>query len=268
MKLNIINTASSPIFYSEQPIMDSSELAAQLQNFVEKPFSYRKQFLQKYFGFAFDGYSYYGQENSSNQASSDMLHSFVFSDFYDIERYPDEFQSIIKLQWPLMKQQVKAFEHAILTQLKLTDVLTQYQQSFGHMMSANFYPAINDLKQYGEDNTRLSEHPDVSLITVFPFGFDKDFQYQDLNGDWHSLPATNKCVAFLGHLTEWFTKGEYKALNHRVQLSSNRNLARTSFALFSLPFPKTQISRFANESNSREVITSEQYFQQYLSIWD
>ncbi|MDP0563001.1 MAG: 2OG-Fe(II) oxygenase family protein [Candidatus Endonucleobacter sp. (ex Gigantidas childressi)] len=236
-------------------------------NFINKDKPYRYQYLQQHFGQAFDGYSFYGQQDSKNQSPEDMLHSFVFSDFYPIQQYPVEFQPYLSKEWQLITEKVRAIEISILQQFSLQHTLQQ--QSMGHMMSANFYPATDQLANNTENTTRLSEHPDVSLMTVFPFGIDQDFEYQLSNGSWQQIAVTNKVIVFSGYLMEWLTRGAIKALNHRVRLATHGDQPRYSFALFSLPYPQSTISRRASlDSAVIESITAEQYFQQYLNLWD
>ena len=93
------------------------------------------------------------------------------------------------------------------------------------MANGQYYPPI----AANSAPVRLTEHPDASLVTVFPFGVDDDFEYQDAAGRWRRLPSDGGAVAFAGHLLEWMSGGRAKALNHRVRLGGSRR-ERFSFA--------------------------------------
>jgi len=220
------------------------------------------------YGYAFDGYSYYGQEDSTHQAPGDLLHSFVFSDFFQVERYPVEFQSYIADSWPLLTATLRSIEQQILQSLPGT-VSQLYREHIRHMMTANFYPPLAEFEHAAAGNTRLSEHPDVSLFTLFPFGMDQDFEFQDADGDWHSAPDTNTMVAFPGYLLEWLSDGDIKALNHRVRLTANREQERFSFGVFSIPGRDATLSRtLASTPDQVEHLSAQSYFEQYISLWD
>ncbi|MFT5878633.1 MAG: isopenicillin N synthase-like dioxygenase, partial [Salibacteraceae bacterium] len=104
-------------------------------------------------------------------------------------------------------------------------------------------------------------HEDVSLFTIFPFGFDSDFQYQNRGSEWQKIPATTDIVIFPESLLESFTNGEIKALNHKVVLPKTTNEKRFSFAYFLLPYPKREFT-----VNGKK-IRSEDYFENYLALF-
>lgn len=256
------------LIITDTPILSREPVCRCLQEFVSREQAYRQRFLQKKYGYAFDGYSYYGQEDSTHQAPDDLLHTFVFSDFFPVEKYPVEFQSYIAGSWPLLKPNLLGIETQILRSLP-DRVAGLYREHMGHMMTANCYPPLAEFERAAEGNTRLSEHPDVSLFTVFPFGMDEDFEFQDSDGEWHSAPDTGTMVAFPGYLLEWLSHGDIKALNHRVRLSANREQARYSFGVFSIPGRDAVLSRpLASTPDQFEHLSAQSYFEQYLSMWD
>lgn len=237
------------------------DLPQRLKAFVGSDPAHRRKYLQQCFGFAFDGYSYIGQTDSRNQGAEDLLHSFVFSDFYSADRYPQELRPYIESHWRGLTRFVRKVESALLDELGLDLVAAQHQR-MAHMMSANYYPPI----VANSAPVRLTEHPDASLVTVFPFGVDDDFEYQDAAGRWRRLPSDGGAVAFAGHLLEWMSGGRAKALNHRVRLGGSRR-ERFSFALFSLPRSGAVLRRVAVGDGPAEMTTAE-YLRWHLSRWD
>ena len=248
------------------PLLSADAAILSLRSYMQRDVAYRCRFLQKNYGYGFDGYSHYGQADSTHQAAEDMLHSFVFSDFYPVERYPQEFHGYINAHWPALTRTLSGIESAILEQLSLKDGISQYQAHIGHMMSANYYPAPADFARAAQDNSRLSEHPDVSLFTVFPFGIDRDFEYQDEQDRWQKVPLTDTMLVFPGYLMEWMSAGAIKALNHRVSLNNESDAERFSFAVFSLPFPAATLHREVGQRVQN--ITAANYFRDYLRLWD
>ncbi len=239
-----------------------------LRNFMLRDEAYRRRYLQREFDYAFDGYSHYGQVGSSHQAADDLLYSFVFSDFSHRERYPREFQAYIRNEWPTLTATLREIELSLLRQLPF-DLSNFHRTSIGHMMSANYYPPVAGFDTPAAGNTRLSEHPDVSLLTIFPFGIDRDFEYQDAVGNWHRAPPSTNMVAFPGYLLEWLSGGVVKALNHRVRLDRRRNTDRYSFAVFSIPRPDTiLLSKPPKQGAEAEQLSARDYFQQYTGLWD
>ena len=247
------------------PALAPGQLPARLRSFVQAEATHRREHLQERFGYAFDGYSYMGQADSRNQGAEDMLHSFVFSDFFPAERYPSELRPYIDRAWSPLKGIVRNIEARLLGALGLDHVVAQHR-AMGHMMSANYYPPVAENGAAANSaELRLAEHPDASLVTVFPFGLDDDFEYLDAHGRWRAAPAqaTSTVVAFPGHLLEWMSGGRVKALNHRVRLSEGRRSERFSFALFSLPFPQATLRDGAGRS-----MAAEEYVRWHLSLWD
>ena len=125
------------------------------------------------------------------------------------KRYPKPFQAFVRCHWPALATQMRSLEMSMLGSLH-ADVVNWYQQFAGHMMSANFYPPLEHFDTVAAGNTRLSAHPDVSFFTVFPFGLDSAFEYEDERGQWLSTPVTDKMIAFPGYLLEWLSNGQVK----------------------------------------------------------
>jgi hypothetical protein len=256
------------LILTDIPVLPVAPILRCMQEFMSMSMSYRRGFLQKAYGFAFDGYSYYGQPDSSHQAADDLLHTFVLSDFYSHERYPKPFQAFVRDHWPTLAGQMRTLEMSMLGSLQ-ADVSNWYQQFAGHMMSANFYPPLEHFDTVAAGNTRLSAHPDVSLFTVFPFGLDSAFEYEDERGRWLSAPVTDKMIAFPGYLLEWLSNGQVKALNHRVRLDADQNRERYSFAVFSIPARGAMVSRpSAAAGEARQSLSAQAYFQHYCGLWD
>lgn len=256
------------LILTNTPVLPVASILHCMQDFMSTTTAYRRGYLQKEYGFAFDGYSHHGQADSSHQAADDLLHSFVLSDFYAHERYPSAFQAFVRDQWPALADAVGNLEMSILGSVQ-ADVTNWYQQFAGHMMSANFYPPLQHFDTVAAGNTRLSAHPDVSLLTVFPFGLDSAFEYQDEHGQWLPAPVTDTMIAFPGYLLEWLTQGRVKALNHRVRLDAAQDRERHSFAVFSIPAPGATVSRpSAAPGEAPELLSAPQYFQHYCSLWD
>ncbi len=246
---------------SDVKSFSNKKLKTAFQDFLKKDKSYKKNYLQKEFSYGFDGYSYLGQEDSSNQYASDLLHSFVLSDFCDPNNFPKEFCDFYAKQWQELQAEIRKLETQIIQQLALPGLSEFYTEHIGHMISCNFYPKTNGFSTTAKNKTRLSEHTDVSLFTIFPFGFDRDFFYQNSKQEWVQIDATDQVVIFPGYLLQYYTQGKIKALNHCVRLPENKNEDRFSFAYFSLPYPKHQFKI------GKEVLSSERYFENYLSLF-
>jgi len=246
---------------TDLPAISLANLPAALKGFCLQPLPYRLQHLQSTYEIAFDGYSYPGQQDSRNQGPEDHLHSFVFSDFSPRECYPQQFQAFIRDQWAPLCRQVHALEQSILLALGLESIASQHQRHFGHMMSANYYPAA---RQTGVDSSglRLSAHPDVSLLTVFLQGLGPGFEYRDAAGCWCDAPVRQRVTVFAGELLEWLSDGTVPALRHRVSESAD-NGDRFSFALFSLPQPGTELASIEGAK-----ITTEDWYRLHLEQWD
>ncbi len=246
--------------------LDSSDLLEAFRTFIRRVRDYQLRFLQKRYGYAYDGFSYYGQSDSSHQAEDDLISTFVLSEFYPVERYPVEFQTFLKGSWKEVVQTVRALESELLTQLAITGLLDFYRQNAGHMVSNNYYPPQQKFDTAAAGNTRLSAHPDASLFTVFPFGIDQELELQVTceSGEsvWRSVDATNSILLYPGYLMEMWTQGEIKAMNHRVRLSNNSAAERFTFSFFSLPFPLREF-----EMPGRGIMTSEGYFSAYGALF-
>ena len=229
-------------------------------NFLSKPFDYRSSFLQSNFELAFDGYSYWGQEDSLNQYSTDMLHSFVLSDLHEIDRFPVEFQDFLRSEWPRLIEQVKNLEIKLIKENNLPFEHLYKEDKITYMMSCNYYPKPTGKVESGKDNTRLSAHTDVSLFTTFPYGISRGLSYLQ-NGKQLELGEKNETITFSGYLTELLSNGEVKALKHQVELPSNDEAERFSFALFSIPKPSCKI-----EINGK-LVSGKEYYSKYLSLF-
>ncbi|MCB1705970.1 MAG: hypothetical protein KDI17_13980 [Halioglobus sp.] len=256
------------LILTDIPLWPATPMLAATREFMQSAMSSRCRYLQKCYGLAFDGYSHCGQVDSTHQAPGDLLHTFVYSDIYPPERYPPPFQPCLRQQWPALTRQLQTLEVSLLAAYR-EDLRPWYQQSVGHMMSANYYPPQRQFSAAAAGNTRLSAHPDVSLFTVFPFGLDSAFEYEDALGQWHPAPAADTMVAFPGYLLEWLSGGRIKALNHRVRLDADAARERYSFAVFSIPMPGTTVSRASpTPGQPRQQLTAQGYFEHYGSLWD
>ncbi|CAA0098288.1 Uncharacterised protein [Halioglobus japonicus] len=256
------------LILTDIPILSVAPIQRAMQGFMAEPMCSRRDFLQKAYGFAFDGYSHYGQPDSSHQAADDLLHSFVLSDHYPAARYPNAFQPFVREHWPALASQIRTLQLSLLSTLP-AELTTWYRQFAAHMLSANFYPPLQHFSATAAGNTRLSAHPDVSLFTVFPFGLDSAFEYEDGHGQWLSAPATDCMIAFPGYLLEWLSHGRIKALNHRVRLDTDHSRERYSFAVFSIPARGATVARPSHTPGKNpEVLTAQAYFAHYCGLWD
>ncbi len=246
--------------------LDGSELLESFRTFIHQVRDYQLRFLQKRYGYAYDGFSYYGQTDSSHQAADDLISTFVFSEFYPVDRYPEEFQGFLKGGWHNVVEIVRSLETDLLTQLDIPGLLDFYRQNAGHMVSNNYYPPQQQFTTTAADNTRLSAHPDASLFTVFPFGIDKELELQVVGecGEsvWKSVDAVDSILLYPGYLMEMWSQGALKAMNHRVRLSANSAAERFTFSFFSLPFPQREF-----EMPGRGLMTSESYFSAYGALF-
>lgn len=257
MTANLVNKGRYFIYNS--PTFPDGLLKQGLMKFVQSPDENKSKYLQKNYSYGFDGYSYLGQEDSTNQYPTDLLHSFVISDFVPPHEFPIEFASFFAKEWDVLESKIRDIEKEMITYLNLPGLIAFYDSHIGHMISCNYYPAIS--KGEMPEKTRLSSHMDVSLFTIFPFGFDSDFTFETENGNWVEIPATNDIVIFPGYLLELLSDGKWKGLNHRVELPSDFTKERFSFAFFSLPYPKHQFPI------GFQKYTSESYFQSYLDLF-
>ena len=228
------------------------------KEFMSQDISYRKQFTQKNYNYAFDGYSFLGQVDSTNQYEKDLLHSFVISEFHPANKFPFEFQYFLKNYWLELTNKLKKVEIEILKNIKIDnkkDILDFHNNYIGYMMSMNYYPSYINYKK----ERRLSVHKDVSLLTVFPFGISKGLTLIDETGKQTDIDATDRLIAFPGYLLECLTNGKIKGLNHFLKFDGLHNKKRFSYASFSIPKP----------CNSLPILnlSTKDYFNSYLSLF-
>jgi len=254
------NPFSQGPVYLDTPPKPIQQIEDNIKAFISRPSSYRQRYLQSNYGVAFDGYSYDGQQDSLNQGADDPLHSFVLSDFSPIESFPVEFAPFLNNHWHSLCRDITQIEVRMLDTID-TALAQQFTDCFGHMMSANYYPKQSS-RHAKAPKFRLSEHPDVSLMTVFPNGVDHCFQYQHPETNAWCAIEPGRPIVFAGHLLEWLTDGRIKALNHRVVYEQN-DQERCSFALFSLPYPNSSLKSLAGNH-----IAAEAFYQEHLSLWD
>lgn len=239
------------IWYTGVPAFDSSNHESCMRAFLAREEVYKHDFLQTKLNKLFEGYSYIGQDDSLNQGSYDNLYTYVLSDFFDRDRHPKEFQPIFREQETLVKA-ITDLEKSFLKVLD-ADLFAFYEEHVVHSLSANFYPP-NDSNQ-----VRLTPHPDGSLLTVFPFGMDEEFQFETPDGKWQTVEKTNEVVCFSGYLMERMT--DIKALNHKVEKKGPQH-ERFSFAYFAIPHPDHHFQM------KGEKVSSEDYFARYLSLFE
>lgn len=245
------------IFISDRPALKDSLLDNSFMSFVHQNESYKRDFLQKNYSYAFDGFSFKGQTDSSNQGYDDLMDTFVFSDLCAEHKFPAEFDAYFENEWNDTLSKIEKWEEVLLAELDL-NINTS---AIGHMVSCNYYPATRHFQTTSRGNTRLSAHPDVSLFTVFPFGVESGFTYKNPRGEWVELGKLENWTVFPGYFLECLTNGDLKALEHKVVLPIDRDLERTSYAFFSLPRPNTEWA-----INGMKV-TPENYFEKYLNLF-
>jgi isopenicillin N synthase-like dioxygenase len=250
-----------PIYEADLTARQDLGLRKALYSFVQQPMTYKLNYLQAEFDQSNDGYSYWGQTDSQNQYATDMLHSFVISEFSPSEKFPLEFSDFFSAQWHSLRATVRKLEKRIIRQLEIPGLDQFYQDNIGHMVSCNYYPAINDAQQTVENNTRLSKHKDVSLFSVFLFGLDCGFSYVAESGKSVQLGHKTGVIVFPGYLLELLTEGKIRALEHQVELPTELTSKRFSFAFFSVPKPGLHL-KFAQLD-----MTTEDYFKKYLSLF-
>lgn len=229
-------------------------------SFLKKEDSYKNKYLQSNYKNAFDGYSFMGQKDSLNQYDTDMLHSFVLSEFNNIERFPKEFHSFLKEEWPRITDKIKRHELEIIKKYQLPFEELYKEDKIGYMISCNYYPKPKDLVARNNTQLRLSTHPDVSLFTTFPYGIKEGLSYCEKNQKFQ-MKELNKTISFLGYFAEYISDKNFFALQHQVELPKDLSLDRFSFAIFSIPKPS---SKFI--VNNKE-ISGKEYYEKYLSIF-
>ncbi|MDP4966133.1 MAG: hypothetical protein NWQ55_13725 [Salibacteraceae bacterium] len=231
---------------------DAEPIRAALAEFMNRPIAERLPFLQKQIDSVFDGYSFQGQTDSLNQGADDLVYTFVLSEFTEASKFPVEFQSFLNQEFKAISKSLSKLEKHLEKELQLPINHAQV----GHMVSCNFYPAQGE----NVHPLLLSEHPDVSLFTIFPFGVDAQLEYEG-HGIWKSFPASDTMVILSGFFAETISEGRIKALNHRVKARAKNNLERFSFAFFSIPAPKQKFTHL------NETFFTEDYFKSYIALF-
>lgn len=249
---------------TDLPLLDKQTLFDGFKAFLTKEDNYKKTFLQKAYGYAFDGYSFMGQTDSSNQGYEDYVYTFVLSNFHQPDKFPVEFATFFSQEWQSLLNYIKKIEQEILAQLGYPALTQLYNQDMGHMVSCNYYPPTKALPIRNENDSRLTPHNDISLFTIFPFGLAEGLQFEDTKGNWVSIPACDTILILTGYFLAFWTKGQLKGLNHRVAMPKNSAKARTSFAFFSLPKPNRRFQLLSK----KQTFTSDNYFQSYLGQFD
>ena len=107
--------------------LNNDELLASFRAFANTDRAYKQRFMQKEYGYAYDGYSYVGQADSSHQAEDDLVSTFVLSEFFALDRYPAEFQGFLNCGWKTVLGVVRSLELELLTQLDMPALLDFYQ---------------------------------------------------------------------------------------------------------------------------------------------
>ena len=236
-------------------------IRSSLSEFLKRPSHYKNNFLQSRYNTAFDGYSYMGQKDSLNQYDTDMLHSFVLSEFQNIEDFPQEFHVFLTKEWPQLKARIRKMELEIIQKLNTPFKQLYESDNIGYMMSCNYYPKpLNTCEVIAKNNTRLSVHTDVSLLTTFPYGVSKGFSYF-YNNKPFGIGEKEKMIMFFGYFADFITNGKIKALRHQVELPIDLDSERYSFAIFSIPKPDS-VFRVGNRKFS-----GNDYYVKYLSLF-
>ena len=249
---NITNS----IFNFNQDAFSDQLLKESFKSFLNQPLAYRTQFLQEKYALAFDGYSYLGQENSLNQYSHDLLHSFVLSEFSSINSFPKEFHEFLNSEFKTLNETIKKWEIQLLKDNDLNELAEVYQENFGYMISCNFYPKVNIETTSSE---RLSAHKDVSLFSIFPFGLTEGLVYK--TNEIHKIGEKKNSFGFKGFGLEYFTNRKLKGLNHFVELPEHHLTERFSAAFFSIPKPNTTFTLYG------KTFQSETFYQDYLNLF-
>jgi len=229
-------------------------------NFLYQSPEYRNRFLQSSYKTAFDGYSFIGQKDSLNQYETDLLHSFVLSDLQSVDRFPKEFSSFLTNEWPKLITAIKKIELQLIRKHNLPFEKLYEEDIIRYMMSCNYYPKPTRCALFNKNTTRLSTHSDVSLFTTFPFGVATGLSY--FNSDKKvEVKQTNKMITFCGYYSQFMSYGELNALNHQVELPTDLNSERYSFAIFSIPKPDGIFYL------GKEKLSGTDYYKKYLSLF-
>lgn len=233
-----------------------------LSNFVKKDRTYKNKFLQSTYNMAFDGYSYIGQKDSINQYDTDLLHSFVLSEFQNLENFPIEFHDFLKEEWNETITVVKAIEQKIVQKLNNPLITKLYEDNvMGYMMSCNYYPKAINYDSVSKNKTRLSAHKDVSLFSTFPYGIDKGLSILNDEKKWIAIDKKENMILFSGFFVEFVTNNKILALSHQVDFPRDLDSERFSFAVFSIPKP--EITFLVGDKKIR----SADYYKAYLSLF-
>ncbi|MCY3984834.1 MAG: hypothetical protein OXE85_13070 [Roseovarius sp.] len=249
------------IFETDMAQRSDATLREALRNFVAQPDARKAPFLQDRFDHGFDGYSYWGQSDSKNQYDTDMLHSFVISEFTPPECFPAEFQRFFDTEWESLRKTVRGMEREIIASVNMPGLNDLHERSIGYMVSCNYYPSTRGARQTARGNTRLSRHKDVSLLTTFVFGLDAGLSYLDADGKVREMGQKRHILSFPGYLMEVLSEGRIPALNHQVDLPEEARSERFSFAFFSVPKPGSLLCL------PRVKMSAEDYHQRYLSLF-
>ncbi|MFT7237593.1 MAG: isopenicillin N synthase-like dioxygenase [Cyclobacteriaceae bacterium] len=252
-----VNKTTVIVINTDQPKLSDANIKKSFRSFLSQPAHYRKKFTQQHFDKAFDGYSYLGQEDSTNQYATDLLHSFVLSRFSSPELFPSEFHAFLTDEWEDTIAKVRMLERQVLEKLELPEVTQVYETHVDHMISCNYYPPTDVLPS---NDKRLSSHKDISLFSVFVYGIDEGLSYVQKGLGSIRLGTKHSAILFPGYFLEYLSAGKYPALDHQVDLPQT-NEERFSFAFFSIPRPE---ATFQVNGNS---VTSSQYYQEYLSLF-
>ncbi|MED7819376.1 MULTISPECIES: 2OG-Fe(II) oxygenase family protein [unclassified Francisella] len=234
-------------------------LANSLKSFILREKSYKDKYLQKNFSKGFDGYSYLGQQDSTNQGATDLLHSFVLSNLHESSCFPIEFKEFLLDQWSCIYKQIQLIEKAVISSLN-SKILSDIYENMAHMVSCNFYPEVEG--EMLSEPLRLTEHTDISLFTIFPFGTSEGLEYKNSQGQWQKIPASDKVTIFNGYFMNYWSNGKFTACDHRVNLDKKMTKERASFAFFSIPHPQQDI-KLINDSTA----SAQKYYDDYLALF-
>ena len=128
------------------------------------------------------------------------------------------------------------------------------------MISCNYYPKVEAF-QNNKIEQRLSSHKDVSLFSIFPYGLAEGLASKDESGKVLEIGNQQDCFGFNGYGLEYFTKDEFKAFNHFVELPKNQKKERFSVAYFSIPKPNAIFTL------NGKTYHAETFYQDYLNLF-